>query len=232
MKKILTILLLFIGLSGYTQEVKKIEIILESGETKTTNWINLEETPTFQKPFLRIDSLSGLKIKIKDIKSYKGYDQNGNYRQLQKISLYRKGEFRFTELMFRKDSTDAVKIYYNKNTFAFGFETGNETFNQYQLKNKEIKKLNYKNVSQDFIDLNYSNKSLEKVKQLRILQFTSLAIASGFLGYYLVNNTSPSKGGFMDNNSALYPAAIFFVLPFTLEKTKKDKLIEALKNYK
>jgi hypothetical protein len=231
MKKYLTLFLLFLGVFGYAQDVKNIEITLESGDVKTTNWINLKETPTFQKPFLTVDSISGQKIKIKDIKSYKGYDQNGYYRQLQKIDLNQKGRFRFTELMFRKDSTEAVKIYYNKNTFALEAETGNKTYFQYQLKNKEIKKLTYKNINQDFIDLNYKSESLDKAKQIKILQYTSMAIATGLLGYYIIDNEAPYKGSFMKNDFAFYTAGVFFVLPFALEKTKKDKLTDALKNY-
>ncbi|MFB6342194.1 hypothetical protein ACE1ET_10735 [Saccharicrinis sp. FJH62] len=230
MKQLLSGILLFINIYSFSQE-NQVKITLESDSIITTDWIKLNEFPTLFKPYVRIDNPSGLKIKLQDIRSYKGYDQEGNFRQLSKINLNKKGKFRYTELTFKTDSTDKVKIYHNNFTFGLEHRTSNERLTQYQFNDDQIKKLNYNNIMQDFSESGYSSKYLTQVKNIKILQYASLSIATGLLGYYIFNNQKANKNGFMDNDMILFTAGILYVVPFTLEKPKKKKLIESLKNY-
>ena len=109
-------LFLFASISCYSQE-KSIRIYLQSDSLISTEWIKLYDFPFFRAPFLQIDSIGGNKIKVKNIKSYKGYDQFGNYRRLKTIRPKTKGKYYFTEQIFKHDSTDNIKIFYNKVLF-------------------------------------------------------------------------------------------------------------------
>ncbi len=156
--KYLSILLFFFWTTSYSQE-KTIEILLKSDSIVTTDWLIFKDFPIFQNPYLKIDSLNGPKIKIRDIKSYKGYDQLGNYRQLFNIDFASKRAYRFTELMLHTDSTKNVKIFYSQLTFGHGIKSSQTHHTKYQLNNQEPKKLNYNNIKQDFSHLSYSKKT-------------------------------------------------------------------------
>ncbi len=65
------------------------------------------------------------------------------------------------------------------------------------------------------------------------MQYSSLVIATGLLMNLTYNNWNPGKEGFMDSkdNIVFITSGLLYAFPFTLEKTKKRKLVESLRNY-
>ena len=109
------LLFLLITISGYSQE-QNIQIVLKSDSVINTKWIQLYDSPLFAQPFIKINHDNGYKIKLKDIKQYKGYDQNGDYRFLTANFLDNK-QYIFTEQFFSQDTSINLSIFYHNNTF-------------------------------------------------------------------------------------------------------------------
>lgn len=187
-----------------------------------------------QKPYVRIDHVDGPIIKIQEINNYHGFDQNGDYRQLYNVDLDINNKAIFTELMFKSDSTKSITMYYNQSTFVSGGNTSKSYHTSYVINNQPIKTLNYNNVKRDFARLGFASKSLKQANNIRILQYTSAAIATGLLVQLISNNCGPNKTKIGDNRNDIMfiSCGLACVFPFTLEKAKERLLVDALRNYK
>ncbi len=221
------LLLLMVTFSCYSQD-KPIEILLKTDSIITTDWIELHDFPLFQSPYIRIHNLNGPKIKIRSIKNYNGYDQYGNYRQLDVIDFNVKRKYYFTERNIQLDSAERVKIYFDQ--LIFGLEDNSwkiKTIN-YSLNNKEIRKLNYRNVKNDLININISNNNLKKANQIIVIQFISIGLGAALLPDVLIENWNPTDAEFMNKESSfkLFASGLFLTLPFTLEKPKQKRLLK------
>ena len=231
--KYLFIFLLFATFSCYSQE-KSIEILLKKDSVITTDWIKLYELPFLQQPFVKIDGLDGTKIKVRDIIHYRGYDQFGNYRQLETIDFGTRKKYLFTERKFKQDSSEKVKIYYDQLTF--GLEDKSTKVNQikYAINNQDIRKLNYRNVRNDCLQFNIEDENLKKANQIRIIQYISIGIGVVLLTDIVADYWDPNNKEFRSTNDNLkfMASGVLLVFPFTLEKTKQKRLIKALKSLK
>jgi hypothetical protein len=226
--KYLNILFILISLSCYSQK-KSIKLILNTDSTITTEWINLYDSPILSSPYIKIDGNNGDKIKIKDIRSYKGYDQFGNYKRLETIRFKTKGKYCFTEQTFKQDSVDNIKIFYNQ--VLFGRPENSSKFNRvrYKLENNEIKDLNYKNVK---IDFDYAQDKLKNVNHLRIAQIISASLGVLLLSDIILDHWDPQNAEFGNKKDELkfIASGLLLTFPFTLEKAKQKRLIKIIKN--
>lgn len=227
------IVLLFVTFSCYSQD-KSIEILLKTDSLITTDWIELYDFPFFQDPFIKIHSLDGPKIKISNILNYKGYDQFGNYRQLDVIDYGVKRKYCFTERKFQLDSTEKVKLYFDQLIFGLSDNSWKIKNIKYSVNNRELRKLNYRNVRSDLIDFNISENDLKKANQIRIIQFISIGLGAALLTDLLINNWDPTDSEFMntEGNIKFITSGLLLTFPFTLEKLKQKKLLNTLRNYK
>lgn len=230
--KYLLLFFLLLPFTAFSQENKSVEIILKTDSIIKTNWIKLYDTPFFIKPYIKIDSEDGQKIRVQGIKNYKGTDQNSYYRRLSTIDLDRK-KYQYTEFMQRKDSFENAIITREYETFGFWNHSSTSRQITYKLNNNDAKELNYNNIKYDFANLNYSNRYFQQARNIRILQNTSVLVATGLLMNFMVNNWDPSDGDFLNtkDNIILLTSGLLFVFPFTLENIKERKLINALYNY-
>jgi hypothetical protein len=226
--KHLNILFIFISLSCYAQK-ETIKITLDSNSTITTEWIKLYDFPFFKNPYIQIDGIDGDKIKIKDIRSYIGYDQFGNYRRLETIRFKTKGKYYFTEQTFKQDSTDNSKIFYNQ--VLFGRPENSSKFNRvrYKLESNEIKDLNYKNVK---IDFDYAQTKLKNVNRLKLAQIISASLGVLLLSDIILDHWDPKNAEFGNKKDELkfITSGLLLTFPFTLEKAKQKRLIKIIKN--
>ncbi len=225
------LLLFSVTLSCYSQN-KPIEIVLQTDSIIKTEWIQLRYFPFLQRPFIRIDNPMGQKIKIKNIKSYKGYDQHNNYRQLDIIDLQSQKKYSFTERCFRVETSNEIKIYHNQHTFGIGDRYGKIQNTKYSINNSRAKKLNLKNVKADIIEIDGTYTKLKKVNQLKALQYISFGIGVALISDVLLNNWNPNHQKYTNRRSTinLIASGVFLTFPFTLEKPKQQQLIKALKN--
>jgi len=223
--------LLFVTFSCYSQD-KPIEILLKTDSIITTDWIELHDFPFFQSPYVRIHNLDGPKLKIRNIQNYNGYDQYGNYRQLDVIDFNVKRKYYFTERKFQLDSAERVKIYFDQLIFGLGDNSWKIKNVKYSVNNNEIRKLNYRNVKNDLIDINISNNNLKKANQIRIIQFISIGLGAAILTDVLIENWDPTDAEFMnkESNFKLLASGLFLTFPFTLEKPKQKRLLKVLRN--
>ena len=228
-------LLLLATISCYSQD-KSIVIQLKSDSLIKTNWIKLYDFPFFQKPFIRIHSANGHKIKLRDINYYKGYDQNGNFRYLKTLDLEFQKNFRFSERLLRLDSTQSVDIYYDYVTmggtdivFSSRFEN-----NYYSIKNQPIKNVNYRNVRNDLADCEFSQSDIRSAKRIKFIQLLSVGIGTALLTKTIWNITNPLNETFPKKVSEIsfIVSGALLVFPFTLERAKKTKLTDALRKFK
>lgn len=231
--KYLTILLLFVCITSYAQE-KELEIYLTNDSVVTTDWIKMHELPFFQKPYVRIDHKRGTKIKIEDIKSYKGTDQLGNYRELYRPGLQLGETNYYTELWFGTDSTEKLKIFYNQFLFARKGRPARICHTGFQLNDGAVKDLNYKNVNRCFDTLGYSNPSFKHARQFRFLQYVSVAVATGLLATVVYDKwPSPGNRSLEDQHNTLFlTSGCLVAFSLYLEIPKKRKLVKALKGYR
>jgi len=225
------LLLLFVTFSSYSQN-KSIEILLKTDSIITTKWIELHDFPFFQSPFIKIHNIDGPKIKIRSIQNYKGYDQNGNYRQLDVIDFNTKRKYYFTERNFQLDSTGKVKIYFDQLIFGLDDNSYKIENVKYSLNNSEIRDLNYRNVKNDLIDIINSDNNLKKVNQIRIIQYISIGLGAALLTDVLIENWDPTDSEFMNKESNLkfIASGLLLTFPFTLKKPKQKRLLKVLRN--
>ncbi len=230
--KYLLLFFLLLPFTALSQENKFVEIMLKTDSIIKTNWIKLYDTPFFMKPYIKTDNEDGPKISVQDIKSYKGMDQNGYYRRLSTIDLDRK-KYQYTEFMQKKDTFENAIITSEYETFGFWNHSFTSSKISYKINNNDAKELNYNNIKHDFASLNYSNRYFQQARNIRILQNTSVLVATGLLMNFMVNNWDPSDGDFLNtkDNIILLTSGLLFVFPFTLENIKERKLINALYNY-
>jgi len=228
--KYLPIFLFLVCLNSYSQE-KNLEIYLKNDSIITTDWIKLHKLPFFQKPFVRIDNKKGHKIKLEDIKSYRGVDQFGHYRELHSASISSNGSNRFTERWFYTDSTEKCKIFYNRFLFSGKKPPSGSCHTSYQLNRGAIKNLNYRNIKQDFSILGNDSGHLKGAKQIRFLQYISVAVATGLLAT-IVYDKWPSPGNrSLENkhNTLFLTSSCLVAFSLYMEIPKKQKLLKAIK---
>lgn len=232
--KFFLFLLGFVSFSCFSQN-ESIEITLKSDSTITTNWIKFYPKKLFKEPFIIIHNANGQKIKIKNITQYKGYDQAGNYRYLKTATFGLPENYRYSERVFSHDSTSNINLYYDNLTFGGSdIDLASEyQYINYCIRNSSIKKLSIKNVSNDLSDNLQSKRYINNAKQIRIIQLISIGIGTALLTKTIFKNAVPLNNIFPDNNLDIpfIASGVFLTIPFTLEKTKKKKLIEALKVY-
>ena len=72
---------------------------------------------------------------------------------------------------------------------------------------------------------------LNKVNQIRAVQFLAIGIGVALLTDVLASNWDPTDANFMNkaSNTKLMAGGLLLTLPFTLEKPKQKRLIEALR---
>jgi len=228
------LLLLFIGISCNAQE-NSIEIQLKSDSLIYTEWIKLYEMPLFQKPYIKIHSTKGSIIKLEDINYYKGCDQNGRHRFLQTIDYGFQNRSRFSEHLFSKDSTLNLKIYYDQHIFGgegIDIPSGSKS-TKYTLYNHPLKKVNYKNLKKDLADNELSKGYLKSANQIRFLQIVSTGLGVALISSQILINSNPTGKNFLSRSSkiTLMTGGALLIVPFTLEKAKRTKLLNALKHY-
>ena len=237
MKYFLSLLLLVLlaTISCYSQD-KSIVIQLKSDSLITTKWIKLYDFPFLQKPYIRIYSANGHKIKLREINYYKGYDQNGNFRYFKTVDLGFQKNFRFSERLLRLDSTQNVNIYYDYVTtggtdMVFSSRVEN---NYYSIKNQPVKKVNYKNVRNDLANCEFSQSDIKSAKRIMFLQLLSAGIGTALLTKTIWNITNPLHENFPKKASEIsfIASGAFLVIPFTLERARKTRLTNALRKYK
>lgn len=137
-------------------------------------------------------------------------------------------KYYFIERKFQLDSTEKVKIYYDQLIFGLGDNSWKIKNVKYCVNNTNIRKLNYRNVKNDIIDINISNNKLKEVNQIRIIQFISIGLGAALLTDVLINNWDPTDAEFMNKESTLelIASGLFLTFPFTLEKPKQNRLLK------
>ncbi|MGM0550761.1 MAG: hypothetical protein ACQESW_06745 [Bacteroidota bacterium] len=230
MRLFLFTLTLFLVQMSYAQK-NSIEISLSSGQTLSTSWLELHTNSFFRQPYITIDSTKGRKISIAQLTSYQGWDQKGNYRKLLTQDLPFPEGTHFTELFFSKEETERVTLFYHKSIFPRKNNTYTFTDVRYSLPEETIQKVTYRNVQQTFQKLNPANKTLKKARYLQHAQWLSTGIALALLTEFLRDNYHPNDKTFMQKSDEvkLLASGLFFTLPLVLEKPKRKKLIEALR---
>jgi len=230
MKLLCFTLSLFVVQVCYAQQ-NNMEVFLTSGQRLRTSWLKLQQNPFFQEPYIIINSRKGQEIKVSQLRSYQGRDQEGNYRKLFTYDLPFPKESSFTELSFREEKTKEGRLFFYKNIFAQKNNTFIITDVRYRFPEETIKKVTYRNVQQTFKKVNLANKKLKKATILHHAQWLSTGIALALLTDFLKNNYNPNDKDFMQKKDEikLLASGLFFTLPFALQKPKRKKLIEALR---
>jgi hypothetical protein len=208
-----------------------IRISLSSGEEISTSWLELHENPFFQKPYIILDSLNGKKLPITKLDSYAGWDQKQNFRTLKVNNLPFPAKYSFTELRFKMEEGAHVNIYYHTSTFIKNSRTHIRNDVRYRIREEKFKKVTYRNVAQEFKQINQSNSNFKKAQFLQRTQWVTTGIAIILISDFFRKNYNPNDGDFMKQSDRLQLIAsgVLFTVPFALERPKRNKLIEALK---
>ena len=211
-----------------------IEILLKSDSTIYTNWIELNDFTFLKKPYIKIHDLDGPKIKISQIKYYKGFDKNGNYKNLKTIDLGSKNKYSFVERSFKHESIKRIDIYYDRLIFGGLDIPSSFKYLNYKKDNQTIKKVTYKNLLHDLSDNAISLNYLKKAKQIKLIQIISTGLGAFLIFKVMLDNYRPSPYNVKSNSKddfSFYVGSFFLIIPFFLEKPKNKRFIQALKSY-
>ena len=171
---------------------------------------------------------------MKELDCYKGYDQAGNFRNLQTQTTGPFDSYLFTERLFRHDSLSSVQIFYERLIFGgFRLPTTKETV-QYSVNNSEIKDLTYSNVKADFADNRYAGKYFQEAKRVTFLQYLTAGIGISLITRTIIANSQPFNEIRMNRKDdlSMIIGSICLVFPITLQKVKKEKLLKTVKKYR
>ncbi|MDY0196217.1 MAG: hypothetical protein RBR68_00235 [Tenuifilaceae bacterium] len=148
------------------------------------------------------------------------------------IGLGKKREYCFIERKFKLDSTERVKIFYDQFIYGLDENSGKVKNVKYSINNYQIRKLNYRNLKNDMIDIGISTNKLKKVNQLRIVQYISIGLGAALLTDVIIRNREPRDAEFMNAKSSLklIASGLLFTFPLTLEKPKQDRLVKTLRD--
>jgi hypothetical protein len=233
MKYIIALTFLFSTIICQSQNTS-IEIRLTSDSTIHTDYIKLKHSPMLGKPYIRVHNNSGIKIKIKDISSYEGFDKFGNYRSLKAEKYnYRSGQA-FNERLFLEEKSGNISMYYDRITFGSTENSSTLEFYYYRVANKNFKTLNYRNISDDLKDFDgRTNNNLKWAKRIKFIQFSSAIIGTAILTNLVVFDSSKLDAVNINRleSFSFFASGIFLTFPLTLEKIKRTKLKNALKTY-
>ena len=72
---------------------------------------------------------------------------------------------------------------------------------------------------------------MNSINQIRIVQYLSVGLGTLLLTKMVLDNSNPSDKSFMDNKSktTILLSGVLVLFPFTLEREKKNRMINALK---
>ncbi|MCD4834279.1 MAG: hypothetical protein K8R31_10830 [Bacteroidales bacterium] len=229
-----TIILFFAVLPflGYSQN-DSIEILLKSDSIIYTNWLELNSNSFFKGPFIIIHYENGPKININDINYYKGFDNNGNYKECKVIDLEFQKKYHFTERIFKVEQTSNLEIFYDKITFGKWNASTSYNYLKYKINDNKISKVNYKNLKADLFKSQTSMQYLKKSNKYRISQFILTGLGSLLAAKVIldIHDSAFYAKKNNQNNLTYITAGILIVSPIVLEIPKRKNYIKALKNY-
>jgi hypothetical protein len=240
MKKLLLALLLALPLAALAQN-SGIKIILNSGDTLWTNYVQIINTPTlFNQPYILLDPLKiDHKIRISTIRIVEGYDpEKGRFRHFQRMP-----EPYHNTLAERGISTARIEGYY-VNIHQHGMYTGSYSWRHffYAKDGDALKKMNLVNLRADLSDSPLAMAHYRKANALRWTQ----------LGLYAAGTALLVKGlhqSFSNHDEELTPpgvvlsendrralrymigGAVLLSAPFYLNKPKQNYMSQALRAY-
>lgn len=240
MKKLFLSLLLALPLAAFAQG-SGIKVILNSGDTLWTNYVNIINTPTlFHQPYISLDPLKkDQKIRISSIKIVEGYDpEKGRFRHFRRMP-----EPYHNTLAERAIHTGRIEGYY-VNIHQHGMYTGSYSWRHffYAKDGSDLKKMNLANLK---ADLNDSPVAMAHYRKANALRWTQL-------GLYAVGTALLAKGlhqSFSNHNEELTPPGVVFSendkkslrymvggavmlsVPFYLNAPKQKYMSQALRAY-
>lgn len=230
MKYLFVLVLSLVSTFSFSQ-VNRITIHTIDGDTIASNWIKLNPYPFLSQPYIRMDSVNGKRIALKEINSYQGYDQNNDFRKLKVYHSNR--NIRFTEWFHEEKIDGELKLYQDCLTFGLPADfPKEEKKDYYSIGMRSFKKLNFKNVKNDLKFSRVINKEIRLTEGLIILQRASQLVGIAMLSSYLIDITPNQSSEFMKstNKHSFFLSAGLIVLPISLNTLKRKLLIQSLQN--
>lgn len=230
MKPFLSLLLSINSIITFAQS-DNLKIVTSNSDTVFTQWVVLESSPLSKKPYLRINSNSGSKLSIDQIKLMEGADQNGHFNLL-KVNSQDKN-IQFTHWKHSEEISGNLTL--SENQLLFGSHSwppDRKLLEYYAYNSNDFQKLTFRNVKADLKNKGIKSRQLTQAKALIVLQRVSQIIGISLLTAHIIDKTPKIGADFFNNpnDNVFYISTSLIVLPITLNGVKRNLLKDSLRN--